>query len=219
MQYRDRVLIETPIPLLFKSDAGALVVAYIQYADDATVNDEVTLTELDTPTGHVRIYAGAYAPARNGWYYVTFRASINDIGIGTDAIRFYAFTAEEEAAANGASLGEPLLQEVQVKIGTVARLAYRGATGLTVTARAVFEADLADPTQGVAVSFTQQVVPSGYTPLYLGSFSPTREGRYYVYVKSVPSGGEGLIVISAFNNLPYSRAAGTIKSSATSTVT
>lgn len=220
MQYRDRVLIDTPIPLLFKAGPGAVVVAYIQYADDASVNAEVTLSEITTPVGHVRIYAGTYTPSRNGWYYVSLRATVNDIDAGTDATRFYSFTAEEESTGGNVRPGDPILQEVQVKIGTVARLAYRGVSGMTVTGKVVFESELTTPdAQGVTIPFTQQAVPLGYTPLYLGSFSPTREGRYYVYVKSVPSGGEGLIVISAFNNLPYSRAAGTIKSSATSTVT
>ena len=220
MQYRDRVLIDTPIPVLFKGGAGATVVAYIQYEGDTGNSVAVSLTEIPTPVQGVGIYVGSYVPTLNGWYYVTLHATLNGNVVGSDVTRFYSFTAEEESTGGSVRPGDPILQEVQVKIGTVARLAYRGVSGMTVTGKVVFESELATPdAQGITIPFTQQAVPSGYTPLYLGSFSPTRAGRYYVYVKSVPSGGEGLIIISAFNNLPFSRAAGTIKSSATSTVT
>lgn len=220
MQYRDRVLIDTPIPLLFKAASGISVIAKLQYAGNVGTIDEVPLTEITTGVVGVSIYVGSYVPTQNGWYYCTFYAAAGDTPVGVDVTRFYSFTAEEETVGTGTRPGDPVLQELQVKIGTVARLAYRGAASMTVTGRVVFESDLATPDQsGVVVPFAPQTVPTGYSPLYLASFSPTREGKYYVYIKSVPSGGEGLIIISAFNTLPYSRAAGTIKSSASSTVT
>jgi len=216
MQYRDRVLIDTPIPLLFKCGPGAVVVAYIQYADDASVNAEVPLSEITTPTGHVRIYAGAYTPSRNGWYYVSLRATVNDIDVGTDATRFYSYSEAEQSAGD---IGEPVLQEISVKVGELATLVYRGIVGLTVDAKVVFQADLADPSTGLVLEFELQPTPTGFKPMYLATFAPTREGKYYVYVKTLPTGGEALIVVNAFRTLPYSRAAGTVKSSATSTVT
>ena len=218
MQYRDRVLIDTPIPLLFKGTGGAQVNAYVQYADDPATNETVSLSEITTPTGHIRIYAGAYTPSRNGWYYVTFRATLNGVEVGTDATRFYSFTAQEENSSGGAKIGEPTLQEMQVKVGTTARISYRGIPGLTVAGIVVFESELATPSQGVSITFTQQTGIPGYNALYLGSFSPTRAGKYYVYINSSPAGGEGLVVLSSFTTLPFNRAAGTIKTSATSTV-
>lgn len=219
MQYKDRVLVDTPIPLFFKGSPGLLVEAYIAHPDYPLEAQLVQCTTLETPADHLKIYACSTVPTRLGWYHVTFRASIPDGDtVASDATRFYAYSSTEEGSST--SIGEPVLQEVSVKVGERTSLAYRGVAGLQVSGLLVFQDDLAQPeARGLAVSFVGQPAPTGYRTIYLATVTPTREGKYYVYVKTTPAGGEALIVVNAFKTLPYSRAAGTIKSSATSTVT
>jgi len=217
MQYRDRVLVGTPIPLVFKFRPGAQVSCAIQHSDNPAVSVQIDLVEVPSPAAETCFYVGSYVPATVGWYYATALLVAGDASVGMDATRFYCYAQEDDLPSN---IGEAVVQEIQVKVGSQASLAYRGLPDLTVVGRAVYEADTATPdASGLAVPFSPQTVPTGFSPLYLASFTPTREGKYYVYVKTTPAGGEALIVVNAFKTLPYSRAAGTIKSSATSTVT
>jgi hypothetical protein len=213
---KDSVLRGTPTPLFFKAATGLTVEALVQHPDFPGETAVVSLSELPTAAGHIKVYVATFTPEELGWYHVTFRAYSGDTTIATDATRFYSYSEAEQSAG---ATGEPVLQEISVKVGELATLVYRGIVGLTVDAKVVFQADLADPSTGLVLEFELQPTPTGFKPMYLATFAPTREGKYYVYVKTLPTGGEALIVVNAFRTLPYSRAAGTVKSSATSTVT
>lgn len=219
MQYKDRVLVDTPIPLFFKGGPGLVVEAYVFHPDYPLEAQTVSCTVIETPADHLKIYACSVVPNHLGWYHVTIRAATPDGDtVSADATRFYVYSPTEEGAST--SIGEPVLQEVAVKVGERTTLAYRGVAGISVTGLLVFQDDLSQPeAAGFPLAFTGQPVPTGYRTIYLATVTPTREGKYYVYVKTTPSGGEGLIIVNAFKTLPYSRSAGTIKSSATSTVT
>lgn len=212
---KDAVLRGTPIPLFYKTDSGLSVEAYVQHPDFPGESLMLSLTELPTAAGHIKVYVAAFTPTQLGWYHVTFRASNGGTTLSTDASRFYSYSEAEQAVGN---IGEPALQEILVKVGDTATLAYRGSVGLEVSGRVVFQEDIATPSNGLSLVFSAVPAPVGFKPLYLATFSPNREGKHYVYIKTTPAGGEGLIVVSAFKTLPYSRASGTIKSSATSTV-
>ena len=212
---KDAVQRGTPIPLFFKGSSGLSVEAYIQHPDFPAEAQLVPLTEITTAVDHIKVYVGTYTPNELGWYVVTFRASSSGTTIGSDATRFYSY-AEGQTAAE--PVGEALLQELSVKVGSSASITYRGIAGLTVQAKVVHESELLSPNSGTDLTFTAQPAPTGYKPLYLATFSPTREGKFYVYIKASEAGGEALAVVSAFRTLPYSRATGSIKSTATSTV-
>lgn len=213
---KDAVLRGTPIPLFYKAATGITVEALVQHPDYPEETASVILVELPTAAEHIKVYVATYTPNQTGWYHVTFRAYAGDVTVSTDANRFYSYTEAEQSTG---AVGEPVLQEITVKVGEVASIAYRGITGLSVQGQVVFEEDLLSPNTGLVLAFDEKPTPTGFKPMYLASFAPTRAGKHYVYVKTTPAGGEALVVVNAFKTLPYSRAAGTIKSSATSTVT
>lgn len=212
MQYKDRVLVGMPIPLVFKFRPGAQISCTIQHADSPGTHTTVSLVEVPSPVSDICFYAGTFVPDQVGWYYATATLNVDGGSVGADALRFYSFSQEDDVPP---SIGEAVVQEIPVKVGTTALLAYRGLPELLVEGSVVYESE----TSGISLTFTPRSVPAGFSALYAASFSPTREGRYFVHIKTTPSGGDALIVVSAFKTLPYSRAAGTIKSSATSTVT
>lgn len=212
---KDAVLRGTPIPLFFKADTGLQVEAYVQHPDFPAEALMVALTEIPTATDHIKIYVGTYTPNEVGWYSVTYRVFDGDATAGSDASRFYSFSEAEQSTG---TVGEPVLQELSVKVGDTATITYRGILGLTVAGKIVHESELLTPEAGLALSFAAKPVPTGFKPMYLATFVPTREGKHFVYIKTTPEGGEALVVVSAFRTLPYSRATGSIKSTATSTV-
>jgi hypothetical protein len=212
---KDAVLRGTPIPLFYKAETGLLVEAYVQHPDFPSEALMVSLVEIPTAADHIKIYVGSYTPSEVGWYNVTYRAFSGDATAGTDASRFYSYSEAEQAVG---TVGEPVLQELSVKVGDTATVAYRGILGLTVVGKVVHESDLLTPEAGLALSFLVKPAPTGFKPVYLASFVPTREGKHFVYVRTTPEGGEALVIVSAFRTLPYSRSTGSIKSTATSTV-
>ena len=218
MQYRDRVLVDTPFPLVVRSVAGATVVCTVQSAAVPEEEETVVLSEVPSSFEVLKFFAGTYVPTVAGWYYVTSTSTLGEQELGIDSFRFYCYTADEDVAGSAPFVGEAVQQEVAAKVGEPAHLSYRGTPGLSVTAKIVHETELQTPNIGIVVSLTAQPVPTGYSPLYTAQFVPTREGKHYVYIRTTPGGGEALLVVSAFRTLPYSRAAGSIKSTATSTV-
>jgi len=212
---KDAVLRGTPIPLFYKAETGLLVEAYVQHPDFPSEALMVSLVEIPTAAEHIKVYVGSYTPSEVGWYNVTYRAFSGDATAGTDASRFYSYSEAEQAVG---TVGEPVLQELSVKVGDTATITYRGILGLTVAGKIVHESELLTPEAGLALSFAAKPVPTGFKPMYLATFVPTREGKHFVYIRTTPEGGEALVVVSVFRTLPYSRATGSIKSTATSTV-
>ncbi len=212
---KDAVQRGTPLPLFFKSGGGLSVEAYVQHPEFPTEAALVSLTEIPTAVDHIKVYVGTYTPNELGWYVVTFRAYLGETTVGSDATRFYSYSAGQTAAE---SVGEAVTHEITAKVGSTASISYRGIAGLTVTGKVVHESELLTPENGITIQLSEKPAPVGYRSLYLASFTPTREGRFFVYLRASEEGGDALTVIQAFTTLPYSRAAGSIKSTATSTV-
>jgi hypothetical protein len=212
---KDTILRGTPIPLFYRADTGLQVEAYVQHSDFPGEALMVSLTEIPTAAGHIKVYVGTYVPNETGWYTVTYRLFNGGVTLGSDASRFYSYSEAEQASG---SIGEPVLQELSVKVGDTATVAYRGIAGLSVAGKIVHESEVLTPETGLSLLFSGKPAPAGFKPMYLASFVPTREGKHFVYIKTNPVGGEALVIVSAFRTLPYNRAAGSIKSTATSTV-
>jgi hypothetical protein len=216
MQTKDRILQGNPIPLVYQAASGLSVEAFVLYSETLT-SSLVSLTEIPTTAGHVKIYAGSYTPTEPGWYYVTYRSFIGAETVATDATRFYCYTLEEEAAG-GISLGSAMVTEANVKLGHRYTLTYKGREGLVVTASILHQEDLPFPERAVEVAMTASTANPGYQTVYTGSFLFLREGNHFISFKTDPSGGEQVVKLLVFRADPTNRATGTVLTSASSRV-
>jgi hypothetical protein len=216
MQTRDRVLQGNPMPLVYQAATGLTVEAFVLHATSLT-SSTLSLSEIPTAAGHVKLYVGSITPSEAGWYYVTFRSAINSETVATDATRFYCYTLEEEATG-GALLGTALVTEAPVKLGHRYTITYKGRDNLDVIASILHQEDLEFPERAVEIPLTKYQANPGYQTVYTGSYLFLREGNHFVSFKTDPAGGEQVVKLLVFRADPANRATGSVISTATSRV-
>jgi hypothetical protein len=93
-----RAAVGSPFRVSYTMPVGSsqTVEVKIRKAGDVAWTD-LSMSEVDMPSGHRRVYEATYVPTAVGWYYLSFKDST---GGWEDTKQFYAYRLEVQSRAH-----------------------------------------------------------------------------------------------------------------------